>query len=81
LAGAIREGISCPQKYRQLCSNAIERVNKFFTWDFVASEAHALYMKTTAQKYLRPVYLLQLRRPDMKRLRYDQANASWYAAS
>ena len=81
LAGAIRKGIACPEKYQQLCRNAIKRVNRFFTWDFVAREADQLYAKVAIRKYALPAYLLHLKRPKQKRFRNIQANATMYAAS
>ena len=79
LAAAIRQGIACPEKYEMLCSNAIRRVNQCFTWEFVAREADRLYAKVTAKKYLRPAYLLKLRRTNTRRLKYSQSNAIVYA--
>ncbi|WP_138477008.1 glycosyltransferase [Dyadobacter bucti] len=79
LAAAIRQGIACPEKYGMLCSNAIRRVNQFFTWEFVASEADRLYAKVTAEKYLQPAYLLKLKRKNTIRLKYSQSNATVYA--
>ncbi|MCE6989723.1 glycosyltransferase family 1 protein [Dyadobacter sp. CY323] len=81
LAGAIRRGIACPHQYGLLCRNAIKRVNKFFTWDFVAREADRLYARIAPAKYLQPTYLLKLKRANSKRARYNQHNATAYAAS
>lgn len=54
LALAVREGISCPDKYRALCRNALERVNAYFTWEHVARKADDLYHRLNQRVVSRP---------------------------
>jgi hypothetical protein len=66
LAEALKEGFSCPEKYKALCENAIKRVNERFTWTFVAQKAHQLYAKVIAHQYMQPVYLLRPKQVERK---------------
>lgn len=62
LALAVREGISCPDKYRALCRNALKRVNAHFTWSFVAQRASQLYNRIGKRVAARPAaYMLHMR--------------------
>lgn len=80
LAEAVRTGISCPNRYDQLCENALKRVNENFTWSFVAKKADRLYMRILTERKARPAYLLDLRRTQTKPLGGYQANAITYAS-
>lgn len=80
LAEAVKTGISCSEKYGELCRNAWKRVNENFTWSFVAEKAHRLYMRVMSERKARPAYLLDLRRTQTKPLGGYQANAITYAS-
>lgn len=80
LAEAVKTGISCPERYGQLCRNALQRVNENFTWSFVAQKADGLYMRVMGERKMRPAYLLDLRRTQTKPLGGYQANAITYAS-
>lgn len=54
LALAVREGISCPDKYRALCRNALKRVHAYFTWEHVARKADDLYHRINRRTVSRP---------------------------
>ena len=54
LALAVREGISCPDKYQALCRNALKRVNAYFTWEHVARKADDLYHRVNLRTVSRP---------------------------
>lgn len=54
LALAVREGISCPDKYRAMCSNALKRVHAYFTWEHVARKADDLYHRISLRTVSRP---------------------------
>ncbi|NIJ52724.1 glycosyltransferase family 4 protein [Dyadobacter arcticus] len=78
LAEALMEGVSCPEKYRQLCQNALKHVNENFTWEYVAEKAHQLYDKVTSRTQIKPVYLLHVEQS--KKLRKHQgSNTVTYA--
>jgi D-inositol-3-phosphate glycosyltransferase len=81
LAEALKEGFSCPQKYKALCENAIKRVNERFTWTFVAQKAHQLYAKVIAHQYMQPVYLLRPKQVERKSGRNNGSRQSIYAVS
>ncbi|KAA0992624.1 glycosyltransferase family 4 protein [Dyadobacter aurulentus] len=66
LADAVLEGVSCPEKYRKLCQNALKRVNENFTWSYVAQKAHRLYSRVAGKRVVTPLYLLQLKRSKRK---------------
>ena len=80
LAAAVKTGISCPEKYGELCRNALKRVNENFTWSFVARQADRLYMRVMGERKARPAYLLDQRRVQTKPLSGYQANAITYAS-
>ncbi|ACT96783.1 glycosyltransferase [Dyadobacter fermentans] len=80
LAEAVKAGISCPEKYEALCRNALQRVNENFTWSFVATQAHRLYMRIAAERKAKTTYLLDLRRAESKPLNGYQPNAITYAS-
>lgn len=81
LAEAVKTGISCPDKYGELCKNALKRVNQSFTWAFVAKKADRLYMRVLTQvKVRKPAVLLDLRMPQSKPLNGYQPNAITYAS-
>lgn len=62
LALAVREGISCPDKYRALCRNALARVNAHFTWSYVARKADQLYRHVGRRLLSQPaIYMLHMR--------------------
>jgi glycosyltransferase involved in cell wall biosynthesis len=81
LAEALRQGISCPKKYKDLCENALSRVNENFTWDFVAKKAHQLYTKVTGGTYAGRVYLLHVKGLKRKSLKNYRSSAITYAVS
>lgn len=80
LAEAVKMGISCPEKYGELCRNALKRVNKNFTWSFVAQKAHRLYTRVVAERKARTAFLLDLKRAQTKPLGGYQVNAITYAS-
>jgi D-inositol-3-phosphate glycosyltransferase len=79
LAEALKEGFSCPEKYKVLCENAIKRVNEKFTWTFVAKKAHQLYAKVIAHQYMQPAYLLRFKKIDEKPVRNYRSSRATYA--
>lgn len=81
LAIAVRNGISSPIQYRNLCRNALRRVNEMFTWECVAQQAHQLYREIGYANKQKPVYVLNtnnLKSRQVRRLRYKTTS---YAAS
>lgn len=80
LAEAVKTGIACPERYGQLCRNALQRVNENFTWSFVAQKAERLYMRVIGERETRPAYLPDLRKAQIKPLDGYQANAITYAS-
>ncbi|TLV03407.1 glycosyltransferase family 4 protein [Dyadobacter luticola] len=61
LAKAVLEGIKCPVKYGQLRENALKRVNRYFTWSFVAKKADQLYNRIGSRVKTHPAtYLIML---------------------
>ncbi|MCF0050544.1 glycosyltransferase family 1 protein [Dyadobacter sp. LJ53] len=81
LAQAVREGISCPERYRSLSRNALNRVNEKFTWDRVAKSAHQLYMKAANRNYNGRVYLLHVKELERNAVKKYQPGAITYAIS
>lgn len=81
LADALKEGMSCPEKYRNLCQNAIKRVNENFTWTFVAKKAHQLYAKLIADQYMQPVYSLRHKAIESRPGRNYRPRPTTYAVS
>ncbi|MCE7064926.1 glycosyltransferase family 1 protein [Dyadobacter sp. CY326] len=81
LANAFKEGISCPEKYKDLCENALRRVNENFTWDFVAKKAHHLYARVTGRSYPGRVYLLHVKGLRRNALKNYRSSALTYAVS
>ncbi|WP_353721061.1 glycosyltransferase family 1 protein [Dyadobacter sp. 676] len=79
LAEAVKTGIACPDKYGQLCRNALKRVNEHFTWSFVARKADRLYTRVIGERKTKPAYLLDLRKQSKPLVGY-QANAITYAS-
>jgi D-inositol-3-phosphate glycosyltransferase len=82
LAEAVKEGISCPEKYRNLCRNALERVNRYFTWQQVAQKSHQLYLNVIAKVSTpQSVYMLHVKRPVGAKKRKLQLDTLTYAVS
>ncbi|MCE7042848.1 glycosyltransferase [Dyadobacter sp. CY312] len=77
LAGAVREGISCPDKYRLLCENALHWVNENFTWESVACEMSRLYVRMIHPHHVLPRYLLQLKRSEQRSRHRRTTSASY----
>ncbi|MCF0069625.1 glycosyltransferase family 1 protein [Dyadobacter sp. CY261] len=79
LALAVREGISCPNRYRELCRKALERVNAHFTWSYVAEKADQLYRRVGHRIPTRPaIYTIQLRNAgDMQPADYRNSTAAY----
>jgi D-inositol-3-phosphate glycosyltransferase len=81
LADALMEGVSCPEKYRSLCQNALKRVNENFTWEYVAQKAHQLYARVTSRTRRGPAYLLHIKKSKRKLVKHDGLNANTYVVS
>jgi D-inositol-3-phosphate glycosyltransferase len=79
LAAAVREGISCPEKYKVLCQNAIRRVNECFTWEIVASQADKLYATLYRRQRSVPFYLLKIKKASRKSKKFSRFNRDVYA--
>ncbi|MCF2446702.1 glycosyltransferase family 1 protein [Dyadobacter sp. CY345] len=78
LASAVREGISCPEKYQKLCENALQWVNENFTWKSVACEMSGLYVGILNRGHVLPRYLMQLKRSEKRSARQRRTNARTY---
>lgn len=78
LADAVKEGISCPEKYSILCQNALRHVNEYFTWETVAQQMSRLYARIAGRQNTVPQYFSQFRRQDSKSAARHSVNTTAY---